>query len=166
MEDTHIAKKIDIEDGGDEFGCLFCVFDGHGGKEVAQFAGERFVEIFKNVPAFKSKDYGKALEDSIYKLDEEIKNKEFGTDTGATACTLFVTKDEIACANAGDSRAVLYNGSVEPLSHDHKPDNVAEEARIKASGHFVEDSRVDGNLALSRAIGDFQYKDYKDGDYK
>jgi serine/threonine protein phosphatase PrpC len=52
------------------------------------------------------------------------------------------------------------------LSYDHKPDNVEEEARIKASGHFVEDSRVDVNLALSRAIGDFQYKDFKDGDFK
>lgn len=28
---------------------------------------------------------------------------------------------------------------------------------------MVEDSRVDGNLALSRAFGDFQYKDFNGG---
>jgi serine/threonine protein phosphatase PrpC len=36
MEDSHIATKIDITD--DEFGWLFAVFDGHGGKEVAEVA--------------------------------------------------------------------------------------------------------------------------------
>jgi len=45
------------------------------------------------------------------------------------------------------------------LSEDHKPDNAGELARIEKAGHHVEDSRVDGNLALSRAFGDFQYKD-------
>lgn len=29
------------------------------------------------------------------------------------------------------------------------------------AGHFVEQDRVDGNLALSRAFGDFGYKDRK-----
>jgi protein phosphatase 2C family protein 2/3 len=45
------------------------------------------------------------------------------------------------------------------MSHDHKPQNDIETARINKTGHFVEDDRVDGNLALSRAIGDYQYKD-------
>lgn len=42
-----------------------------------------------------------------------------------------------------------------PLSEDHKPDNVGESRRIDKANHMVEDSRVDGNLALSRAFGDF-----------
>lgn len=45
------------------------------------------------------------------------------------------------------------------LSEDHKPDNAGEVKRIEKANHYVEDSRVDGNLALSRAFGDFQYKD-------
>ena len=73
-------------------------------------------------------------------------------------------KDVIVCCNAGDSRSVLAKGDVAPfkiveMSHDHKPQNDIELARINKSGHFVEDDRVDGNLALSRAIGDYQYKD-------
>ena len=80
--------------------------------------------------------------------------------TGTTACVVLVTDKEIYCSNSGDSRAVLCrNGEAIELSHDHKPQNHEEVRRIEASGHFVDDDRVDGNLALSRAIGDFQYKD-------
>ena len=35
---------------------------------------------------------------------------------------------------------------------------VAEKARITAAGGFVDFGRVNGNLALSRAIGDFEFK--------
>jgi protein phosphatase 2C family protein 2/3 len=66
-----------------------------------------------------------------------------------------ITPDKIYCSNAGDSRGMLNRGGkVVELSYDHKPDNRDELARITKAGHFVEDSRVDGNLALSRAFGD------------
>jgi protein phosphatase 2C family protein 2/3 len=35
---------------------------------------------------------------------------------------------------------------------------LVESARITAGGGFVEYGRVNGNLALSRAIGDFEFK--------
>lgn len=35
---------------------------------------------------------------------------------------------------------------------------VAEKNRITAAGGFVDFGRVNGNLALSRAIGDFEFK--------
>ena len=96
------------------------------------------------------------------KLDENLKQEDFSTDTGSTSCVVFVTKNKIYCANAGDSRAVLYDGGkVHELSHDHKPDNAAEQDRIEKANHMVEDQRVDGNLALSRAFGDYQYKDQR-----
>ena len=62
-----------------------------------------------------------------------------------------------------DSRSILVKkgNAVVELSKDHKPGNPEEEGRINAAGHFVSDDRVDGNLALSRAFGDFQYKDQK-----
>lgn len=49
-------------------------------------------------------------------------------------------------------------GKVIELSHDHKPENDEEFKRIKAGGGFVEDSRVQGVIAVSRAIGDWEYK--------
>lgn len=59
----------------------------------------------------------------------------------------------------GDSRAVI--GSKDKsisLTDDHKPENPEECARIEAAGGFVADNRVVGELAMSRAIGDFRYK--------
>lgn len=93
--------------------------------------------------------------------------KDYANDTGTTSCVIFITDKHIYCANAGDSRGVLSrNGNVVELSFDHKPDNADELKRIEAAQHYVEDSRVDGNLALSRAFGDFQYKDQPSLDAK
>ena len=77
----------------------------------------------------------------------------------ATATVVIVTRTEIYCANAGDSRTVLSRaGRAKEMSEDHKPDNSGELARIQRAGGFVEEGRVNGMLALSLALGDFEYK--------
>lgn len=48
------------------------------------------------------------------------------------------------------------------LSFDHKPVNALEKKRIEAAGGFVQWNRVDGDLAVSRALGDFFYKNRDD----
>ena len=61
--------------------------------------------------------------------------------------------------NVGDSRAISsVRGCVEVLSLDHKPNNEIESRRIIAAGGWVQLNRVNGNLALSRALGDFIFK--------
>lgn len=82
---------------------------------------------------------------------------------GCTACLCLITKTEIYCANSGDSRAILVtiDGKVIELSHDHKPEVDTEMKRVKAAGGFVQDGRVDGVIAVSRAIGDWEYKNPK-----
>ena len=65
----------------------------------------------------------------------------------------------VVCANTGDSRAVLCRGGeAVALSHDHKPYNPGEKERIEAAGSHVKFNRVNGDLAVSRALGDFVYK--------
>ena len=66
---------------------------------------------------------------------------------------------EIYCANAGDSRTVMSEkGNAVDLSKDHKPELPEERSRIIKAGGEVMDGRVNGMLALSRAMGDFDYK--------
>lgn len=47
------------------------------------------------------------------------------------------------------------------LSFDHKPDLEKENSRVKNAGGFVSDGRINGNLNLSRALGDLEYKSNK-----
>jgi serine/threonine protein phosphatase PrpC len=80
---------------------------------------------------------------------------------GATAIVAVLTGRTLTVANAGDSRAVLCRagGRVLPLSEDHKPNSPTELARIRKAGGFVNAfGRVNGNLNLSRSIGDLKYK--------
>ena len=78
---------------------------------------------------------------------------------GCTSTVVLITRSEVICANAGDSRTVLASrGTARDLSIDHKPDDPVELRRIQNSGYFVEQGRVNGRLALSRALGDFEYK--------
>jgi serine/threonine protein phosphatase PrpC len=44
------------------------------------------------------------------------------------------------------------------MSKDHKPDDPLEKSRITEAGGFVTEGRVNGNLNLSRALGDLEYK--------
>jgi hypothetical protein len=85
----------------------------------------------------------------------EVSLSEFG---GCTSVMVYINGNDLWCANAGDSRAIIVrkDGSVEPLSYDHKPDNEQEKERIENAGMTVMMGRVIGNLALSRAIGDFE----------
>lgn len=172
MEDTHLAMSNIIE--GHH---LFGVFDGHGGIEVAQFVKENFIEQLKELESFKEKKFETALTECFIKMDrlcgqqegartlrrlalEQRQNPGKVAERGCAANVVLITPDEIYCANAGDCRAVLSrNGGEIPLSKDHKPKNEEEKKRIKASGGHVRSGRVNNKLNVSRAIGDFYYKD-------
>ena len=79
--------------------------------------------------------------------------------SGSTCIVVLVTPSHIISANAGDSRAILRrNGNILPLSFDHKPNNIPELERINLASGFVKCKRVDGDLAVSRGLGDFSYK--------
>ncbi|PWA63960.1 Protein phosphatase 2C [Artemisia annua] len=83
---------------------------------------------------------------------------------GSTAVVVLISTCQIIAANCGDSRAILCRRShTIPLTEDHKPDREDELERInKSGGRVVKDSwgtmRVNGNLAMSRAIGDRRLK--------
>ena len=88
-------------------------------------------------------------------------------DQGCTAnvCLLAMKSPNgptLYCANAGDSRAILVrSGQAIPLSIDHKPGMPGERRRVLYAGGKVVgklDPRVQGDLNLSRALGDWRHK--------
>ncbi|KKZ61453.1 protein phosphatase [[Emmonsia] crescens] len=140
---------------------FFGVYDGHGGEKVALFAGENVHRIVALQDAFAEGDIEQALKDGFLATDRAIlEDPKYEEEvSGCTASVAVISKDKIRVANAGDSRSVLgVKGRAKPLSFDHKPQNEGEKARISAAGGFVDYGRVNGNLALSRALGDFEFK--------
>ena len=80
---------------------------------------------------------------------------------GCTSNVIYVnqTEKKIYVANAGDSRCTMCRGgkAVE-MSFDHKPESQVEIDRITKAGSVIQEGRVDGNLNLTRSLGDLKYK--------
>jgi serine/threonine protein phosphatase PrpC len=167
MEDAHIATT-DIEQlPGHGF---FAVFDGHGGDVAAKYAGEHFTNNIMINEKFDS-----AKVDDVDMLSASLRYAHFYSDedmwdtipefqahdtSGCTAVSCLVTPSNLIIANCGDSRAIVVgDNEVKFATEDHKPTNEIERTRIMNAKGFVQMGRVNGNLAVSRALGDFTYKD-------
>jgi len=163
MEDCHtIAPAL-----SDKFpqAALFAVFDGHAGDRAAIFLE---AELHKRIAALENPFDEQQLSECVQKLDADFISTP-ARDDGST-CTLCVVHPiegqgkkawEVIACNVGDSRSMIIRkdtGECVSLTEDHKPEDARELARITAAGGTVSMNRVDGQLAMSRAIGDFQYK--------
>lgn len=179
MEDDHIVD-IDFTTPDGKKACFLGVFDGHGGDQVAHYCSEIYVDTLMKTEPFKKGDYEQALIDTNIQIDELMKTSAvndklktigegqyyegmFGDlvadGVGCTSVVALIIDNKIYCGNAGDSRCVIMKGNaVKPLSVDHKPSLQSELDRITAAGGTVENGRVNGNLNLTRTIGDLMYK--------
>eukprot|EP01062_Namystynia_karyoxenos_P030605 TRINITY_DN2282_c0_g3_i1.p1 TRINITY_DN2282_c0_g3~~TRINITY_DN2282_c0_g3_i1.p1 ORF type:complete len:591 (+),score=164.64 TRINITY_DN2282_c0_g3_i1:164-1774(+) len=148
------------------FCACFGVYDGHGGYRVAVYVAQHLHNIIDaKLPGAdaEEEEIAESLRQAFFDMDAQVLKGVKIDHTGATGTTcniVLVYGDRIVCANAGDSRAVLSSGgAATALSRDHKPDSPRETARIVASGSRVSgDARVEGLLAVSRALGDFDFK--------
>jgi serine/threonine protein phosphatase PrpC len=142
-----------VVDGGE----WYAVYDGHGireyGDKVSHFLKETLHDYFcqtsgsmreRMIQAFKNAD-----DNQYVKLYTKI---------GSTASVVYI-KDNIAhFAHVGDSRALLEcGGMIAFATEDHKPLRCDEKERIEKAEGVISFCRVDGTLAVSRAIGDHHY---------
>lgn len=120
-----------------------------------------------------------AIIDGFIQMDKEYASLYPNGQDGSTAVIGLLTDDyKLYVAHVGDSRLMItQNGVAKVLTKDHKVNNQTEIQRIEKAGHtveadieyleegneYVETYRVDGELAVSRAIGDLNYKDYDGG---
>ncbi|XP_070554054.1 probable protein phosphatase 2C T23F11.1 isoform X2 [Ptychodera flava] len=158
MEDAH-THILSLQD--DKSAAFFAVYDGHGGAKVAQYAGKNLHNRITQQPAYSRGDIEEAIKGGFISIDEDMLEDDLMKDelAGTTAVIVLMKDNKMYCGNVGDSRAVACTrGQVQQLSYDHKPSNEDETKRIIAAGGWVEFNRVNGNLALSRALGDFVFK--------
>ncbi|MXQ90868.1 hypothetical protein E5288_WYG019485 [Bos mutus] len=173
MEDAHTAV-VGIPHGLEDWS-FFAVYDGHAGSRVANYCSTHLLEHITNNEDFRAAGKsGSALEPSVenvkngirtgfLKIDEYMRNfsdLRNGMDrSGSTAVGVMISPKHIYFINCGDSRAVLYrSGQVCFSTQDHKPCNPREKERIQNAGGSVMIQRVNGSLAVSRALGDYDYK--------
>ena len=140
---------------------ISCIYDGHGGNKCSTYLKKHFYKKFlKNLQLHK-KNKSRALFNTFVELDKDFLNSVVGRD-GSTANIFYCDKKSNTCyvGNTGDSRAILYkkNGECKQITEDHKPDDTHEKIRIESKGGFVVNNRTNGNLAMSRSLGDRNLK--------
>jgi protein phosphatase 1L len=139
------------------------IYDGHGGSRPAQIAAEMLTPGFlhalkmeKKKPETDRRKEVDLLRDAYIEVDHYVVKKQ--AETGTCAVELYIMGDRFIAANAGDSRAIIGTGDgTLVLTRDHKPDDTPERSRIEALGGKVVVfgvPRVEGILAISRALGD------------
>jgi len=154
---------------------FLAVYDGHGGREAADYAAETLHKNLMTELQFGTPECcEQALDRAFLTTDNQMKLK-VPQSCGTTAVAALITKKTengprvLYVANCGDARAILCKDigstSVETsrLSIDHKPADPAERARIEQAGGAVINSRVLGVLAVSRALGDHELKSLVSG---
>jgi serine/threonine protein phosphatase PrpC len=168
-EDAHILR-CDVR--GAEDAAVFAVLDGHGGHVAAHVASAILEDRLTQLASRGSLDATtaeSAIQNTFIEADAQLRGHLDSKDTsGTTVVAAVITRPRpsdycIHLAHSGDSRAVLCANNQLICSDDHKPDRPDETDRIEAAGGMVfpigaGPMRVDGALAVSRALGDFHYK--------
>uniref|UniRef100_A0A8C5PDE3 Protein phosphatase 1E n=1 Tax=Leptobrachium leishanense TaxID=445787 RepID=A0A8C5PDE3_9ANUR len=172
MEDRHVTllefnQLHGITD--DVERSYFAVFDGHGGVDAANYASAQ-VHVHVAMHEALPKDPAQALKDSFQRTDALFlrKAKRERLRSGTTGVCVLLEGDRVHVAWLGDSQALLVKkGNYVTLMDPHKPEREDERERIEALGGcvtFLGCWRVNGTLAVSRAIGDIDQKPYVSGE--
>lgn len=169
MEDAHIMQP-ELCDRLKTFS-FFTVFDGHSGKVYADKVAAEFVAYLLERKPFDTLKDGDPYD--INEIKETIRQAFLDYDTmaqsdkaiqechaGCTVTGVLLTPKHFFFYNIGDSRSFIVRGTDEIVfsTADHKPSNDEERRRIEAAGGFLKAGRVNGMLAVSRALGDFELK--------
>ncbi|XWS27181.1 hypothetical protein CRYUN_Cryun26dG0092900 [Craigia yunnanensis] len=143
------------------------VFDGHCGKHAADFACDhlpRFIVEDENFP----REIERVVASAFLQTDTafaEACELDSALASGTTALAALILGRMLVVANAGDCRAVLCRrGKAIEMSRDHKPICNRERRRIEASGGYVYDGYLNGQLNVARALGDWHMEGMKGAD--
>ena len=133
-----------------------------------KYLGTYFGHAVKFLMSLPKEEMRKMIQNLFYKFDEDLP-KLYGSqlNSGSTVTGVLVNSTTIVVINVGDSQTLLLkDGDIVFKSILHKPTDDIEAARIVAAGGWVggwDIPRVNGILALSRALGDYHLKEATEG---
>lgn len=170
MEDTHVcigdlAKKYGYNVLNEEAISFYGVFDGHGGKDAAQFVRDNLPRVIVEDSDFPV-ELEKVITRSFVETDAAFAKTcslRSSLASGTTALTAMIFGRSLLVANAGDCRAILSRcGAAIEMSKDHRPCCAKERRRIESLGGYVDDGYLNGQLGVTRALGDWHLEGLKD----
>jgi serine/threonine protein phosphatase PrpC len=139
------------------------IFDGHGGSICSQFLACNFWGTLLE----KNNTKNEGIVKSFLEIDRNFKEvypqeaMNIGSTLGAVIAQRNKDNTDLTIMNVGDSRCALFIQSqlcswTTHATIDHKPNNELD--RILKSGSKVVRNRVNTRLAVSRAFGDWSFK--------
>ncbi|XP_066247758.1 uncharacterized protein [Euwallacea similis] len=168
MEDRHVVihdlnTMFNIQETSPS--SYFAIFDGHAGHDAASYSAAHLHQYLTENKYFAS-NLEQALKDAFCKTDalflEKCNVESLTGGTTAVVALLRPKEKSLYIAWVGDSQALLVKqGKILQCVNPHKPCREDERARIEKAGGCVMHWgtwRVNGQLAVSRAIGDADYK--------
>ncbi|CAG5128627.1 unnamed protein product [Candidula unifasciata] len=172
MEDRHVLIPdlnvlYDLKDSPKQ--SYFAVFDGHGGLEAAEYAATHLHGHLVSDQRFHT-DPEAAMTQAYKTTDIKFleKAKREGLRSGTTGVSVLIRESEMYLGWLGDSQALLVcSGQPVQIMTPHKPEREDERRRIEDLGGcvlFLGVWRVNGNISVSRAIGDAPFKPYVSSD--
>ncbi|MFT7803454.1 protein phosphatase 1A-like [Arapaima gigas] len=165
MEDAHTC--IPEMDGELSSWGYFAVFDGHAGSTVSEYCSRHLLDHILATGMIKEEDNKEkvmeGIREAFLRIDRHmhvLARRENWDRSGSTAAAVMLSPQRIYFINCGDSRTLLCrDGRVCFYTEDHKPCNPREKERIQNAGGSVTLQRINGSLAVSRALGDFDFKE-------
>jgi protein phosphatase PTC1 len=149
---------------------LFSLFDGHSGREAAQFCATHIAEhvttAFADVDTADDVALATRMTTAFEALNGALaKTESIPPHQGCTAVVALIDRladghKKLVVGNAGDARALLVGATTRRLTVDHVASDATEAARVVAAGGFVNNERVNGQLEVTRSIGDQLMKAY------
>ena len=150
----------------------FAVYDGHGGPSCSDYIRKNLHNeihyYLKELVNEKSQNFLSDLINALQKIiilvdinyfDSEL---NFSPHHGSTCVFVFFIGTYVLCCNLGDSVSILLrkNDKRVYLSRDFNPKREIERQRIELkNGYITNDGRLLGNISVSRAFGDWKFKD-------
>ena len=169
MEDQHVTcddlnALLGLE--GYPPQAFFGVYDGHGGSEAAEYARTHLHVNIAREDSFRD-DVLHAIRNGFAATDSTFlrKAEKENISSGCTVVTVLIRGRDLYVSWVGDSQMFVAkgNGDVVELMQIHKPEHEDEKKRIEDAGGVVVwygAWRVNGVLAVARAIGDHHLKQY------